>query len=150
MPAIAGLDATLDVALRPSPSLRSISAAVHLLVVCIVAVIATHRPVFWAVLPIAVFLAWRSDCLLGLRGRGACTRFRWSADQRVQWIENAYAPIDGHCSNAESWGALWVRLTFRAASRRLPRRIIIPRDAVDAQTHRRLRARCRVMPPSSE
>ncbi|WP_423820939.1 protein YgfX [Salinisphaera sp. SPP-AMP-43] len=141
-------DDTIHVTLRPSPMLRIGSALVHSVAVGVAVALAWAIPEFAILAAVLAVAAWRADRRFRLCAPGVCTAFRWSADHHVHWQRFARAPLSGRCIEARSWGALWVRLKWRGDAHRRAHTIVIPADAVDSDLHRRLRARCRVAPPS--
>ncbi|AWN16957.1 hypothetical protein SALB1_2761 [Salinisphaera sp. LB1] len=139
---------TIHVTFRPSSALRLTSLAVHGAAFAVVTTLAVSRPVLGFPALLVVFSAIRCERALGLRRPGVPVRLRWAADHRLYWQDRAGRAHYGECIEARHWGAAWVRLKMRIPGRRFARAIIIPFDAVDADVHRRLRARCRVMPPA--
>lgn len=109
--------------------------------------LALSRPAFGPLALAVLASAIRGERVLSLRSRRAIVRMRWSVGHQVRWEDAQGRLHRGTCVDARSWGALWVRLRVRAPNRRFARAIVVPFDAVDADMHRRLRARCRVMPP---
>lgn len=138
---------TIHVTFRPSPALRIASLLAHAAAFTVLVALSVSRPVFGLLALLVVFSAIRSEHVLRLRRSGVPVRLRWAADHRLYWQDNLGREHHGECIEAKSWGAAWVRLKMRAPGRRFARAIVIPFDAVDADVHRRLRARCRVMPP---
>ncbi|MES1935944.1 protein YgfX [Salinisphaera hydrothermalis] len=141
---------TIHVTFRPSRALRALSALAHVLALGVLLVWSLASPIL--VLPAVgvVLLAYSAERRLTQRDAGALCRLRWSADHRLYCEDIRGRAWEGHCVEARSWGAVWVRLRIRPANRRLTRSVVIPFDAVDADVHRRLRARCRVTPPHKQ
>lgn len=141
---------TIHVTFRPSRALRTLSALGHVAAASVSVIWSLTSPLFALLTVWIVFSAYLSERVLTLRAARALRRLRWSADQRLYCEDSRGRAHEGVCIEARSWGAAWVRLRMRPARRRLARSIIIPFDAVDADVHRRLRARCRVMPPHKQ
>lgn len=138
---------TIHVRFRPSPSLRIASLLAHAAGLLGVLALALSRPAFVLLAALVVVSAIRSERVITLRRPGVPVRLRWAADHRLDWQDPDGREFNGDCIEAKSWGAAWVRLKLCSPNRRFARVIVIPFDAVDADVHRRLRARCRVMPP---
>ncbi|MGB7754456.1 MAG: protein YgfX [Salinisphaera sp.] len=138
---------TIHVTFRPSPTLRTANLLAHAAAFIVLVAFAVSRPLFGLLAVLVVLSAIRSEHVLRLQHSGAPVRLRWAGDHRLYWQDNEGREHRGECIEAKSWGAAWVRLRMRASDRRFARVIVIPFDAVNADVHRRLRARCRVMPP---
>lgn len=142
-----GFADTIHVKLRPSPVLRVLNIALHGIALIVVGVLAAHRPLFWLLFASLGLMAWQEDCHLRLQQAGSCIGFRWAADHSLHWETKNGRSLNGKCIEARCWGALWVRLRIRETGRGRAQAVIVPADAVDAETHRRLRARCWIAPP---
>lgn len=138
---------TIHTTLRPSRLLRVASALGHVTAVLVTLVLARSRPELVPVVVLVFVSAIQGERALAQRRPGVPIRLRWSDDHRLYWQDRAGHGHESICVEAKSWGALWVRLKVREPQRRLVRTLVIPFDAVGADVHRRLRARCRVIPP---
>ncbi|HET7314869.1 protein YgfX [Salinisphaera sp.] len=138
---------TIHVRLRPSRILRVTSLLVHVAALAVLIVLACHRPSFAALAVCVIVSGVYADRRIMLRRSSVITRLRWGADHALYWQGGDGVEHRGRCTEAKSWGALWVRLRAREAGRRWPWVFIIPFDAVEPDVHRRLRGRCRTMPP---
>lgn len=138
---------TLHVCLRASSCLRVASLLAHIGAFTIIAVLAWFRPMLAPVAVVVLGSGLYSEYAARQPAPGRPVRLRWAADHRLNWQDGRGREHVGECVAAQSWGTLWVRLKVRERDRRFARMLVIPFDATDADTHRRLRARCRVMPP---
>lgn len=123
------------------------SGALHGLALAVIIAIAVSQIWIGTIAIIIAVAAWRADRHWKLETENACIGFRWSADHRLVWYDRSGRQFAGTCVAAQSWGVVWVRLKYRDSAHRRTQAIGIPADSVDAETHRRLRARCRVAPP---
>lgn len=145
-----GFANTLYASFKPSLTLRGVGLLSHAVALAVILVMAGFRPVLALVAVPIVVSAVRLDRLVMLRRPDALVRLRWRADHGLYWQRRDGQARVGECLRATSWGAVWIRLTVRETGRRWPRAVLIPLDAVDADVHRRLRGRCRVMPPAPD
>ena len=84
---------------------------------------------------------------IALRHPAAWQSVRWTLDNRLRLTRVNGRHEVGECVVARCWGAAWVQLTVRLSGRRLPRFVVLPADALDAASHRRLRVRSRIRAP---
>lgn len=148
--AVARPTPTLHVPLRGSLALRVLGWMGHAIALLALVLVATSRPVGWLAVPVLLGHGLALDRQLARRRARDWRRFRWAADQQVNWTR-----IDGHhghgrCVAARAWGASWVRLAIRVDGERRLRWLVLPRDATTRQAHRRLRVRCRIAPPRAD
>jgi hypothetical protein len=139
---------TLHLVVKPSVYARVWVLSLHVVAAWVCVGLAWYRPVLWPLLVligVSLCYGWRSA---NLRGPGNIIRLRWGADGRWLWVTRDGRRHIGHCVAAEVYGARLVVLTLCADDRRWQRRrYALFADALDAESHRRLRARLRVAPP---
>ena len=113
----------------------------------VLAVLSVDRPSLAFVLPLVAACAWQADRHARLLGDSAIKRLRWAEDGRWSWQTTIGSWHDAELRTAVTFGTTLVVLGLSdpKRSRRL-RYCVCFRDGLDADTHRRLRARLTVRP----
>lgn len=143
---------TLYLTVRISTFRRVLVLAVYSMAAVICAALTLHR--LWLLvalwLPIGVGFRndWRAAGLLSVR---SIQRLRWHPEGGWYWQTGDGHWHRGECISGSSFGTSLVLLTLRPEGARwLRARVTLFSDALDATSHRRLRARIRVAPPSQK
>jgi len=140
---------TLHLRLRPSKIQQGMAAALHLLALLVLVGVSLSRPWFAMVMPVVVLSAWRAHSQACLRPADAITRLRWPADDRWAWQCVNGHWHEGRLASAFTLGTTLVVLGLRNEGRRFRLRYCVCfSDAVTGASHRHLRARLTVRPPS--
>ena len=107
-----------------------------------------YRIALIAVVPL-IYHAYSMHRRITFRHRAAWQSLRWTLDNRVYARRVDDRQETGQCVVARCWGAAWLQLTVRLSGRWLPRFIVLPADALDDSSHRRLRVRSRIRAPQN-
>lgn len=138
---------TLHMRVGASVIQRTLSIVVHAVAAMVVVALTIHRP-FLVVLLVAVAIsAWRAD----RRARGqtgdSIQRLRYGKDQRWWWQTRDGRVERGDLLRAYVFADVLVVLKLRAENAWLRRSVcVLFNDALDADVHRRLRARLNIAP----
>jgi len=142
---------TLHLRLSASARHRYLVLIVHAAAAGVVLALALHRP--WLaclLLPVAMAagVSWRSAML---RGETRIVRLHWHGNDTWSWQTRDGRWYSGVRTQAYVFATVLVIVTLRAHHARWRKtRVIVFRDSIDGDSHRRLRARLTVAPSPNE